>query len=70
MKLKHEGEEFAVCSYTCGAGSQDTNSLPFSEGTQKEFTPSSFKRRAYWLKNEPNYVFVHYIDESIKYYQQ
>lgn len=66
MKLKHEGEEFAVCAYTCGAGLPEGDANPFGE--HKVFTPSTFKRRAYWLKNDPKFVLVHYLDESIKFY--
>ncbi len=54
MRLKHEGHEFAVCAYTKGA--QDK--------------PESFRRRAYWLKEDPKYVIVHYLDEAGKYYSQ
>ena len=54
MRLKHEGIEFAICSYTKGEGN----------------TPESFKRRAYWLKDNSKYVLVHYLDEANKYYMQ
>jgi hypothetical protein len=56
MRLKHEGTEFAICAYTKGDGGATT--------------PESFKRRAYWLKDNPKYVFVHYLDEASKYYVQ
>jgi hypothetical protein len=49
MRLKHEGSEFAICAYTKGSG--------FG-------TPESFKRRAYWSKENPKYVLVHYLDEA------
>ena len=49
MRLKHEGSEFAICAYTKGSG--------FG-------TPETFKRRAYWLKENPKYVLVHYLDEA------
>ncbi len=55
MRLKHDGEEFAVCAYTKGSGQE---------------TPDSFKRRAYWLKDNPLHVLVHYLDEANKYYVQ
>ena len=56
MRLKHEGNEFAICAYTKGHG---------GEGC----TPESFRRRAYWLKDQTSkYVFVHYLDEANKYY--
>lgn len=68
-KLKHDGEEFAICAYTCGAGiTKSQDSLPFSDGPVQDVTPQSFKRRAYWLKHDPKYVLVHYLDESLKYY--
>ena len=38
MRLKHNGVEFAICAYTRGAGGE---------------TPESFKRRGYWLKDNP-----------------
>lgn len=53
MRLKHEGLEFAISAYTVGSGDK---------------TPESFKRRAYWLKENPQYVIVHYLDEANKYY--
>lgn len=56
MRLKHEGNEFAICAYTKGDGTVTT--------------PESFKRRAYWLKENPKYVVVHYLDEADKYYMQ
>ncbi len=56
MRLKHEGNEFAICAYTKGDGTP--------------VTPESFKRRAYWLKENPKYVVVHYLDEADKYYMQ
>lgn len=55
MRLKHEGNEFAISAYTKGDGM---------------LTPESFKRRAYWLKENPKYVVVHYLDEANKYYVQ
>lgn len=33
-----------------------------------DFTPESFKRRAYWLKDNSKYIIVHYLDEANKYY--
>jgi hypothetical protein len=58
MRLKHNGEEFAICAYTKGAGTPET--------------PDSFKRRAYWLINstQNKYVVVQYLDEANKYYLQ
>jgi len=51
MRLKVEGQEFAVCAYT---KAQDVE---------------SFRRRAYWLKEDPRHVLVHYLDEAGKYQQ-
>jgi hypothetical protein len=39
MRLKVNGAEFAICAYTKGAGVDET--------------PESFKRRGYWLKENP-----------------
>ena len=50
MRLKYDGVEFAICAYTKGSGFQETS--------------ESFKRRAYWLKDNPKYVLVHYLDEA------
>ena len=66
MRLKHEGDEFAICSYTKGSGISE-EVLPYSS-TYADSTPESFKRRAYWLKDDPKHVLVHYLDESNKYY--
>lgn len=49
MRLKLDGQEFAVCAYT---KAQDVE---------------SFRRRAYWLKEDPRHVLVHYLDEAGKY---
>ena len=53
MKLKFNGVEFAICSYTKGSGVE---------------TPESFKRRGYWLKDSPKYILVHYLDEANQFY--
>ena len=29
-------------------------------------TPETFKRRAYWLIKNPQYIIVHYLDEGLK----
>ena len=50
MKLKIDGEDKIVCSYCSGDG---------------EFTPSSFKRRAYRFIESPKYILIHYLDEEI-----
>lgn len=59
MKLKIKGEDAMICSYCCGDGIK---------------TASTFRRRAYWLINNPKYVFLHYLDtdlaNSIKQQQQ
>ena len=60
MRLKNDGQDFAICSYTKG------NGIPTDSGG----TPESFKRRAYWLKENPRVIFVHYLDEANKYYLQ
>ena len=39
MRLKLNGAEFAICAYTKGAGVNES--------------PESFKRRGYWLKDNP-----------------
>jgi hypothetical protein len=49
LKLKVKGAEKLMCSYCVGDGS--------------EFTPNSFKRRAYWLIERPKWVLVHYMTE-------
>jgi hypothetical protein len=54
--LKQDGHDIVVCSYCVGSGIQEENSV---------ITPKSFKRRAYWLINDPRFVFVHYLDEEI-----
>lgn len=56
VKLKVDGEEFAVCSYCKGSGTKQDDS--------KVATPDTFKRRAYWLKNDPKFILVHYLDEG------
>ena len=48
MKLKVGGKVALVCSYCVGAGS--------------ELTSNTFRRRAYWADQNPNYIFVHYLD--------
>jgi hypothetical protein len=48
--LKLEKKEFAVCSYV--------------KGLKGSATPESFKRRAFWLTDKPEYIFVHYLDEA------
>jgi hypothetical protein len=45
MRLKYEGQEFAICAYT--RGSQELGAATNTANT----TPESFKRRAYWLKD-------------------
>jgi hypothetical protein len=57
VKLKLNGLEFAICAYCKGNGVRGDS-----------YTPESFKRRAYWLKENPEYVLVHYLDEANKYY--
>jgi hypothetical protein len=74
MRIKHEGVEFAVCAYAKGSGGKILNvgasEVPFAvEDEGKGFspvfeTPESFKRRAYWAKENPRYVIVHYLDEA------
>jgi CG-1 domain len=59
MRLKFDGQDFAICAYTKGNGMTD------NFGNE---TPESFKRRAYWLKDNPRFIFVHYLDEANKYY--
>ena len=49
-KLRVDGRELLKCSYCVGDGSLTTS--------------STFKRRAYWLIDQPEYVFVHYLNES------
>ena len=50
MKLKIDGKETIVCSYSSGDG---------------VFTPASFKRRAYRVIENPKYILIHYLDEEI-----
>ena len=70
MRLKLDSKEFAICAYTKGSGPSvgfDPDTATTTSG-MTNFTPESFKRRAYWLKEEkPNYVLVHYLDEAEKY---
>lgn len=58
------GSEFAVCSYTKGSG------LAYQPKGEKQqlLTSESFKRRAYWLLENPKFILIHYLDESSKYY--
>lgn len=51
MVLKLNQKEFAVCSYFSG-----------QENSQ---TPTSFKRRSYWLKENAQYRILHYLDEAL-----
>ena len=68
MRLKLDSQEFAICAYTKGSGPFIANNSAFDESKKVFFTPESFKRRGYWLKEEkPRYVLVHYLDEAEKY---
>eukprot|EP00347_Sterkiella_histriomuscorum_P020850 403336227 len=62
VKLKLNGKEFAICAYTIGCG--------VIQNSSSYQTPESFKRRAYWLIDNPKYVLVHYLDESLKFIRQ
>ena len=61
-KLKLNGKEFAISSYCKGSGNMTKD--------MQVITPESFKRRAYWLIENPEYIIVHYLDEANKYYEQ
>ena len=50
-KLRIDGKALVKCSYCSGDGS--------------DRTPASFRRRAYWMLDNPDYVLVHYIDEGL-----
>ena len=52
--LKTDKREVLFCKYSRGTGIQ----------TDGFITPCSFTRRAWWLVDNPEYVFIHYLDEQ------
>ncbi len=49
MRLKVDGKEAVICSY-CVEPRPERQTL--------------FKRRAYWLKDSPKFILVHYLEED------
>lgn len=69
VKLKIDGQEVAICSYCKGSGIPYALNQKDPDSDNLVVTPESFKRRAYWLIKNPQYIIVHYLDEANKYYQ-
>jgi len=63
--IKIDGKKCVVCTYMKGSGKAtyiDEN----IQGSKLEVrvTPTTFKKRAYYLVDDPRYVLLHYFDEA------
>jgi len=59
--LKLNSVEIITCAYCKGSGT--------SSKENPWVTPESFKRRAFWLIQNPQFVLVHYLDEANRYFE-